>query len=295
MNAIVAYFERTIYGMTEYFSADKTVVLLFAVFLYLWLREKKTADNSGNRTLVYSLFMTLVLLFPITAMVVVIYQTAFYDYAWAWSLVPAGAVIAYGAVVFYRDMTQRALKFQKFLIVAIMIFVLFICGNQGTLQMYASAGDISQTKTIAEYAMQREAGGQAVLWAPQNLMQEMRRQTGKILLIYGRDMWDEKAGAYDYEVYSEEFAEAYEWLELVDLLAREAEDERLFAMLCEEYELEKEAYQHVAVMIENDVNVIAVSKRAAGIFAEVLVSVAEEKALVVEEIYTEQYAVYLLK
>lgn len=295
MSTLLAYLDRTIYGMTEFFRTDKSVVLLVAAFLYLWLKPKKAADNKENRMLVYSLIMTVVLLFPITAVAVVIYQTAFYDYAWAWSMVPVAAVVGYAAVQMYQEISRGNTRFQKVLPIVIILFVFFICGNQGTLQTDESTGDDGQIRAIAEALVHKEEAYAPVLWAPKNIMQDMRRQTGEILLIYGKDMWDEKAGAYDYEVYSEEFTGAYEWLELVELLASLATGEESFEMLQGEYELTEDAYRHTSVMIENGVNAIVVPKLASPMMGEALESIAAQSALTVEEIFTEQYTVYLLK
>lgn len=295
MNTLVTYFERTIYGMREYFREDKIVVLLLAAFLYLWLKEKKKVDNKGNRMLVYALLMAAVLLIPFTAIVIVIYQTAFYDYAWAWSMVPVAAIIGYAVVVLYGETMEKTTGVRKLVLPALILLVFFLCGNQGTIQRNEESDFRSQTKLITEYATQQATDSRPVLWAPQNILQEVRRESGEILLIYGRDMWDEKAGAYDYEAYSRELVEAYEWLELVDLLAQEAEDERLFEVLCQEYELEKDAGRHIGTMLEQGVTVMAVPRIASGMFEEMLSRALEESALVVEEVYTEQYAVYLLK
>lgn len=295
MNAVMAYFERTIYGMTEYFRVDKTLVLLLATLLYLGLKEKKKADNNGNRVLVYSTIVTFLLLFPISAMFAVIYQTAFYDYAWTWSMVPVSAVFAYGVVAFYDDTTRASQKRYGIIIMVMMIFLLFVCGNQGTLQTHKDANASNQAKTIAMQTLQNKEDTPVIMWAPQNIMQATRRHTGEIALIYGKDMWDEKAGAYDYEVYSEAYVEAYEWMELLDLIATETDGEGNFAVLREEYKLEEGAYQNSSMMIEHGVNVIVIPRMAAGMFEEVLELVLEEKTMTMQQVYMEQYVLYLLK
>ncbi len=294
MNMIVMNMDRTIHGMTEYFRSDKTLVLLVTVLLYFWLKEKKNVDNKVNKLLLYTMIMTGILLFPITAMIVVIYQTAFYDYAWAWSMVPCGAVIAYGISVFLMDMKSGS-KRKMVPMVAMIVLILLVCGNQGTIRTNAKVVEKGQTEAIAEYAVKEAEDGQAVLWAPQNIMQEVRRYTGEIKLIYGRDMWDEKAGAYDYEAYDENQMEAYEWMELVDMLAGEVENEENFRILCGEYQLAEGAFNSTLNMLEDGVNVIVLPKIAAEMYEGVLEDMLEAGGRGVDELYTEQYAVYLLK
>lgn len=294
MNMIAMNMDRTVHGMTEYFRSDKTVVLLIAVLLYLWLKEKKSVDNKVNRLLLYTMVMTGILLFPITAMIMVIYQTAFYDYAWAWSMVPCVAVIAYGLSVFLMDMEGRSKK-KIVPVVAVIALILLVCGNQGTIRTNEEVVGNGQIEAIAEHAVQDAKDGQAVLWAPKNIMQEVRRYTGEIRLIYGRDMWDEKAGAYDYEAYDENQMEAYEWMELVDMLAGEVESEENFRILCGEYQLAEGAFNNTSNMLEDGVNVIVLPKLAVEMYEGVLEDMMEAEGREMDELYTEQYAVYLLK
>lgn len=294
MNMIAMNMDRTIHGMAEYFRSDKTVVLLIAVLLYLWLKEKKNVDNKVNRLLLYTLVMTGILLFPITAMIMVIYQTAFYDYAWTWSMVPGAAVIAYGISIFLMDMENLSKK-KIVPVAAVIACILLVCGNQGTIRTNEKVVEKGQIEVIAEHAVKEAKEGQAVLWAPKNIMQEMRRYTGEIRLIYGRDMWDEKAGAYDYEAYDENRMEAYEWMELVDMLAREVENEDNFRVLCGEYQLAEDAFDSTSNMLEAGVNVIVLPKLASEMYEGVLEDMMEAKGREMDELYTEQYAVYLFK
>lgn len=294
MNMIAMNMDRTIHGMAEYFRSDKTVVLLIAVLLYLWLKEKKNVDNKVNGLLLYTLVMTGILLFPITAMIMVIYQTAFYDYAWTWSMVPGAAVIAYGISIFLMDMENLSKK-KIVPVAAVIACILLVCGNQGTIRTNEKVVEKGQIEVIAEHAVKEAKEGQAVLWAPKNIMQEMRRYTGEIRLIYGRDMWDEKAGAYDYEAYDENRMEAYEWMELVDMLAREVENEDNFRVLCGEYQLAEDAFDSTSNMLEAGVNVIVLPKLASEMYEGVLEDMMEAKGREMDELYTEQYAVYLFK
>lgn len=294
MNMIAMNMDRTIHGMAEYFRSDKTVVLLIAVLLYLWLKEKKNVDNKVNRLLLYTLVMTGILLFPITAMIMVIYQTAFYDYAWTWSMVPGAAVIAYGISIFLMDMENLSKK-KIVPVAAVIACILLVCGNQGTIRTNEKVVEKGQIEVIAEHAVKEAKEGQAVLWAPKNIMQEMRRYTGEIRLIYGRDMWDEKAGAYDYEAYDETRMEAYEWMELVDMLAREVKNEDNFRVLCGEYQLAEGAFDSTSNMLEAGVNVIVLPKLASEMYEGVLEDMMEAKGREMDELYTEQYAVYLFK
>lgn len=297
MNTLGIYMERTIEGMTAYLKEDKTLVIFIALLLFLWLKEKKIVDNKGNRMLVYACLMTVVLLFPPTAVIILAYQTAFYDYAWVWSMVPVVAVIAYAVVLIYEEGVATLFKGKKRLAVCLTFLVLFLCGNQGILKT-ADTQDASVQEEAARLAgyMEQEETEDWMLWAPKEVMQEVRRQTGEVRLIYGRDMWDEKSGAYDYEVYEEELVQAYEWMELLMFLAREATGQESFDKLCDkEYRLMEGAEEYMTLMLDAGVNAFSVPQIAARQFVEVLATAAAEHAMVIEEVYTEQYVLYLLK
>ena len=158
MNMIAMNMDRTIHGMAEYFRSDKTVVLLIAVLLYLWLKEKKNVDNKVNRLLLYTLVMTGILLFPITAMIMVIYQTAFYDYAWTWSMVPGAAVSAYGISIFLMDMENLSKK-KIVPVAAVIACILLVCGNQGTIRTNEKVVEKGQIEVIAEHAVKEAKAG----------------------------------------------------------------------------------------------------------------------------------------
>lgn len=297
MSTILMYFERVLSGMTAYLQEDKIVVILVAVLLLFWLKEKKAVDNKGNRLLLYAAIMTVVLLCPLTAVAVLVYQTVFYDYAWAWSMVPIFPVLAYAGVVLYEEWKPALTKTRTIFATMLLVVLLFVCGNQGVLQT-VGAQDVEEryrAEGIVRVIGDKSAGGESILWGPKRIMQEVRRQTGEIKLVYGRDMWDEKSGAYDYGAYSTDYIEAYEWMELVALLSGEATGEESFHRLCGEYELMEDAQSHMENMLASGVNVIVIPEIAAGNFGEILAPMVTKEKRTMEEIYTQQYVIYLLQ
>lgn len=297
MSKVLAYFDKVLLGMVSYFRTDKAIVLLIAVLLVFWLKDKKRVDEKGNRFLVYTFIMTVLLLCPITAVAVMIYQTNFYDYEWAWSLVPMVGVIAYAGVLLYEEWADTLDKWKKAVVLGLMLFVLFLCGNQATLQTVDAeeANSRNYTEELLECIEQNSPVQEVILWAPKNIMQEVRRQTGEILLIYGKDMWDAKSGAYDYEVYPEGFIQAYEWMEWQEQFAGIVTQQETFAVLCQEYKLDATAEMNLQTMILAGANTIVMPKMADEHFAETIEKMVEHNSMTAEKIYTEQYAVYLLQ
>ncbi len=296
MNVIGQYFERTIKGMEQYFLSDKTLVILVAALLLLWLWKVKGITRQGNRMLVYTAGMTFVLLCPLTAVLVVAYQSAFYDYEWAWSMVPVLIVIAYAAVLVYDDkLKKKSLNIKIPVFLTMLVWLLF-CGNQGQLQR-VDAKEADYRLTAREVVACVTTTGELerpVLWAPREIMQEVRRTTGEFVLIYGRDMWDAKSGAYDYEVYFDELVCAYEWMETAHMLSAESAahtEVELYRI----YKLDETVEATLETVLTAGANTLVLPIKPGEYFEACITEKAEEHLLSVQKIDMEQYVIYLLK
>ncbi len=296
MNVLTEYFGRTISGIEQCFSQDKTMVLVLAALLILWLTKVKGITKAGERMLVYTTVMSGILLCPFTAVCVVVYQSAFYDYEWAWSMVPVLVVIAYSMVLLWDANWKQEKRKQKIPVLLGVLVLVFFCGNQGRLKLVdaTEANARANAEEIVACLEIMGESGNTILWAPKDIMQEVRRSTGEIKLVYGRDMWDAKSGAYDYEAYSPEFEKAYEWMEMVDVLATESE-EHVKEYLFETYHLDKNVSIVVEHMLLSGVNSIVLPRDGADFFDEDLRETVETAQMSVEKIYVGQYAIYLLK
>lgn len=295
MSVLMQYFERTIGGMERCFEQDKMVVLFLAVLLVLWIDSRHTLCEKENRLLVYSAGMTFVLLCPITAVLVLVYQSAFYDYEWAWNMVPLATVIAYGGVIMYDKVANRALRKKIFWWLGVVV-LLFFCGNQGQIKTVATqeAKTRADAQEIAEILAEPMGDGRVILWAPKDIMQEVRRVSGEILLVYGKDMWDLKSGAFDYEAYSREFMQAYDWMETVTMLATEtsgAGERELY----EKYAVEEQLSTVLQTMLDSGVNGVVLPISTATNLDEKIIKEAEKLQKNVEKVNLEKYVVYLLK
>ena len=87
-------------GWQNYTDDGKLAALLLAALLFLWLRNKKVSQKGF---LSYAVLMTACCIFPVTAVLLMLYQTKFYDYQWIWSLVPVTPVIAWGITEFLTE------------------------------------------------------------------------------------------------------------------------------------------------------------------------------------------------
>ena len=298
MSVIMEYFSRTTSGMEQFFKADTMVVLLLAAFFFFWLQDRKTVSEKGNRLMVFALIASVLLLCPITATVGVIYQTAFYDYEWLWSMVPITIILSYATVLVYDTKVENGSRKKKASLVIMFLFLLFWCGNQGILQTVDAEAAEQQEKAshVIGVLKQETLSEDVVLWAPKSIMQEARRQTGEVKLVYGRDMWEPKAGAYDYETYSDTMIAAYEWIEDLDKFI--GEEEVNFSVLkiqWEEKKMDARLQDILPVLLENGVNTIVIPAETVDYFEATCMSIVEEDGWEAEVVLVENYALYRLK
>lgn len=295
MNQILGYLEKATDGIGRYTAVQKLLVVFLAVLLFAWLAEKKEISRNQNRFLVYSLFLTVVLLVPFTAVAVLIYQTAFYDYEWAWSMVPVTAVIAFGIVLFLeQEMSQK----KKGASVIVMLCILCLCGNQGMIQKVPEkeVRIRREMDTLLEGIYSMSDSHEIVLWGPSEIMQGLRRIDGNIKLVYGRDMWDEKAAAYDYEAYSKELTDAYVWLEEAivhyDTAVDSEYSQETLLFLEEQYGWSEDAGKHVEEAILAGTNTIVLPGMIGNYLEESLKEAVAAQDKEIECVFVGEYSIY---
>ena len=84
-------------GWLDYMGAGKLAGLAFLLLLLLWLLH---LGNRRQQFLCgYSLIFLAVCICPVTAGLLMLYQTKFYDYEWIWSLIPLTVLLACGGTV----------------------------------------------------------------------------------------------------------------------------------------------------------------------------------------------------
>lgn len=297
MSKVIDYLLRACDGIESYLSSNHYFVLLVVVLLTLWLTNKKQADEKQNRLLVYTVVIVVLLLCPISAVAVMIYQTAFYEYEWAWSMVPVTIVVAFGLVLFWN---QKGRKLRKWGLIVLSIFLLCLTGNQGSFSK-VPVGEVKIRGEIEEVTREifsLRPNGENIVWAPKGLMQEIRRQDGRVLLIYGRDMWDHKAGAYDYEAYSQELTQAYLWLEKVmeysDFAATLEQPKEAIAVLDEQYMWSRDAKNHIEQVLMAGANTIVLPNLLSEYMDQLIMSIVQEKSKQLQKAYTEEYTIYVI-
>lgn len=210
--------ERAWSGWQNYTAGGKFAALVMVAVVYLLLAFKLKGPR--GRLVIYAGIMILVCICPVTAAVMMKYQTAFYDYQWIWSMVPVTAVIALGGTVFLTEQWKpgkgwHSLGHNAILTLA-SVSLLFLCGGlgKGSVDAVQAEKDRSHGTAVLEQVRQ-QYGSDVCLWAPANIL-EYARLDGEMELLYGRNMWDIALNAYSYDNYSEEEVALYQWMERLD-------------------------------------------------------------------------------
>lgn len=237
-------------GWFEYTDAGKYAVLFLGVLFCYWYRKAcvgVACEAKGHvwRLMMYASIMAAAVIFPLTAVLLMKYQTKFYDHKWLWSVVPVTPVIAYGTTSLYLEFYRSRWKGKVLKpagLAAVGLAVIFLCGNLNTGGCEGANTAVSKARTAKLLDKLAESGDtdDICLWAPREILAHVRGQNGQIRLLYGRNMWDAALNAYAYDVYDQETVALYEWME--GLTADEGLD------------LDKEAQIAVSVAIETALN-----------------------------------------
>ena len=248
------YWNGAVSGFSDFIADDKYLALIVGIMIYGYVCRERYKNREQRVFGLYGAATIILLMFPVTGMFFLIYQTRFYDYGWVWSMVPLTAILAGGIVelVFVQlrpetmiggeMLREKRIFFARTCALLAAFAVLFMLGNQGRLQQVSE--EEIQTRRISKeillYMEEQALLEDTILWGPKDIMQYMRSHNGEVRLFYGRDMWDAKAGAYDYETYEDAEIACYNWIEMVSsalniyLLEVEQAPEEVHAALASE-------------------------------------------------------------
>lgn len=269
MSMIMEYLQLTVDGFKQLISEYKLLAPVIGILLYVPVCWKKIKNTKEKYFLTYAAGMLVLLLFPVTAVVFLVYQTRFYDYQWVWSFVPLTGILAWGAVTIvcnenaglcgnaekHRNNGNESLLRLCGIVAAVLL--IFLCGNQGVLRQETTEEAKLQNagRQILQYMEDNRGTEEYLIWGPAGVMQYIRSHSGEVKLLYGKDMWDAKAGAYDYEAYTAEETACYNWMESVSashnlyLLETNQATELIYMSLADENQLKYAVQDGVDVII----------------------------------------------
>ena len=201
-------------GWLRFIQDGKVAALFLTALLFLQMRPKKAVKESF---VLYAAVMAVCCMAPVTAALLMLYQTRFYDYEWIWSLVPLTALTAYGLAEFLTEYWKdfKGNLWKKGLPAALLLLgVLLLSGGLGKTawNRQDEAQGRNQAQMLLKELREQVGDGQICLWAPETVMEYAREFDGGICLVYGRNMWELSLNAYTYDTYESSVVELYQWM-----------------------------------------------------------------------------------
>lgn len=214
-------------GWENFITQGKLAALLAVVLLYIWFYKR---GGSKKGLVLYTTIAFVCCVFPVTAGMLMTYQTKFYDYEWIWSIIPLTVVIAFGLTCFFVDLYQEKNVPKKTMgaVVVMCVAVILLCGSMGVkkddgesayLRVLYPYGPVEEELRRQAYEtigrLNEIAGGEElVLWAPIEIMEYAREADAGIRLPYGRNLWDISLNGYSYDTYEPVIYDMYLWMEM---------------------------------------------------------------------------------
>lgn len=190
------------------------LLAVFGILLIGLVLNRRQLTGRGRCLTCYAAVVSLLCLFPVTAALLMTYQTPFYDYCQIWAAVPVTAVCAYAGV--RGDERLNELGRRKAFCAGIAICAaVFLCSGMGRdpWGREQESADYAEARTVLTELREALQGQSIVLWAPEELLQYARALDGSVQLLYGRNMTDNALNAYAYDTVSEELAELHRWMD----------------------------------------------------------------------------------
>lgn len=234
------------YSWSEYIRSNNIIgVYLIALAVSLIILISVTQNNTPHtdtfkrliinkmytKNLVPFLFMctavTLLLILPLSAFVLMQFQTVFYSYNVLWCMALIVPVTSITLTLVFTIMADNLKKRLLIPSVALMLLLLFLCGNmtksnvnyeffeaihhQVTLQQSQPLFD-----KLEEYSNSAEYNGEITILAPLNITAYAHTMPGSTRTLYGKDMWDKSMAPYTYNEYPEEYYKLYTWANCIE-------------------------------------------------------------------------------
>lgn len=209
---------NSLLGWSQFTEDGKFAVLLLGGLAFLWFRHQGERDKVRRLLLIYSTVAAGLALFPLTAVLLMKYQTLFYDYEWIWSFVPITLVIAFVGTLLFWEGCNSYWKGNKWKCAAWAVAclgVLVLCGNLGgnSWNPEKEAQEAEKAAEVLDFVTGNGKNKDICLWAPKEIMAYARQEDGGITLPYGRNMWEMALNGYSYDTYDEDATALYQWME----------------------------------------------------------------------------------
>lgn len=202
-------------GWLSFTNAGKLPAALLVSLLFLWIYYNRIKQKEF---LVYTTVVTICSVLPVTAAVLMLYQTRFYDYKWIWSVVPMTAAVGFAVTLFMTEFLQESTagdRRRQVMTGLLLTAGLLFCSGIGGRNRdgYGCYEERRQVEEMLAELQERLQGKRISLWAPREVLSYARAYDAGIQLLYGRDMWDSDLRAYSYDSYPGGLEDMFRWME----------------------------------------------------------------------------------
>lgn len=215
-------FQNTLYGPGSYFRSNYMIVLVLGLLLYFFV-ENTGLRPREKRLLQLVAVLLILILFPVSAVCLMLYQSRSFSYFWIWSLMPVTLFISWGSVTVLWRLTGQNRRdgragWRLLAGTAALLALLLLTGNMGGIQTVSEEKKAldSQAGQVAEYLQEMQGIEETLLWAPRSVLENVRQHNSGIRVLYGRNMWEPEAAAYAYDTYPMEQQRLFDWMEVIE-------------------------------------------------------------------------------
>lgn len=169
--------------------------------------------------------VSLLILFPLTAMLLRQFQSVFYPYVYLWLMVPVIPVTAYGLTKLIFNLKAVMKKVLYIAAVILTGIVLLLCGSMGNSELREDTDQTSDNiftyneclpflEKLDELSLSsssKDSDTKFTILAPKEITEYIHMYTGNVATLYGRDIWDTGLAPYTYNLYPDEYYDLYTW------------------------------------------------------------------------------------
>jgi hypothetical protein len=184
-------------GWLNYIAYGKYTALFLEGVLFLWLSVSHRKVSIQMRR--YGALTAALVICPISAALLMVYQTPFYGYVWLWSLVPVTPIIAYSGVLVLDGRYKRGIRIVLLCMIPAILLLGAPTGYSSLQERYLMTDNAGEVRLIMDELTKDGNNDTICLWAPKEVMEWVRLENGSIKLPYGRNMWEPTLGAYTYD------------------------------------------------------------------------------------------------
>ncbi len=214
--------QNALYGPGSYFQSNYMIVLALGILVYFFVAKTKLQPGE-KRLLRLTAVLLALILFPASAVVLMLYQGRLYSYFWIWSLMPVTLFISWGSVTALWELTGQNRRDDRTGLrllagTAVLLVFLLLTGNMGQVQTVSEEkkAQDSLAGQVAEYLRELPEIEETLLWAPRSVLEAVRQRDGRIRVLYGRNMWEPAAAAYAYDTYPMKQQLLFDWMEVIE-------------------------------------------------------------------------------